>query len=185
MLVYLNGIGFLHDHVRLAAFADIALLKNFLQLKHTHFRPLSLSFDLLWPLKALPPWWSYLNDKEDVRGRVCDGEDSRSRQGRDGNMGVMWAEQSLHLIRVQIKVKILRNLREESWSNVETAACKGNGMWENMISWVIYISSVHKHRGHTWPQLVHFILKDFQYTYYRDNPAVTTWGEVSRPEPVV
>lgn len=35
---YLSGVGFLHDHVWLTAFANISLLKDFLQLKHKYSR---------------------------------------------------------------------------------------------------------------------------------------------------
>lgn len=54
--------------------------------------------------------FKYLNDQEDIGRGVCDGENSRTGQGRNGCVRCVWFEQPFHLIGVQVKVEILRDL---------------------------------------------------------------------------
>jgi len=54
----------------------------------------------------------YLNHQEDVSRRVRDGENGRTGQCGDGHVGCVGFEKSFHLIRVQVKVEILRDLLE-------------------------------------------------------------------------
>lgn len=56
------------------------------------------------------PWWPYLDNQEDVRRGVCDGEDCRASEGGDGSVGVVGTQHVLHLVRVQVEMKVLRNL---------------------------------------------------------------------------
>ena len=62
---------------------------------------------------APPTVRSYLDDQEDVCRGVCDGEDGGAGEGGDGRVGNVGPQQALHLIGVQVKVEILRDLRGE------------------------------------------------------------------------
>lgn len=52
----------------------------------------------------------YLNDQEDIGRGICNGENSRTGQGRNGYVRRVWFEQPFHLVRVQVEVEILRDL---------------------------------------------------------------------------
>lgn len=54
--------------------------------------------------------FQYLDHQEDIRRGVCDGENGRTGQGRNGCVRRVWFEQPFHLIRVQVEVEILRDL---------------------------------------------------------------------------
>lgn len=54
----------------------------------------------------------YLNDQEDIGRWVCDGENGRTGQCGYGYVRRVGFKQPFHLIRVQVKVEILRDLLE-------------------------------------------------------------------------
>lgn len=60
------------------------------------FNPTTLLTDEV--LSSGSPRWPYLDNQEDVRRGVCDGEDGRTGEGGDSNVGVMGAEHVLHLV---------------------------------------------------------------------------------------
>lgn len=68
--------------------------------------PLTLSQILLCKSGFSP----YLNDQKDIGGRVCDGENGRTGQCGNSYMRCVGFKQPFHLIRVQVKVEILRDL---------------------------------------------------------------------------
>lgn len=57
-------------------------------------------------------FFQYLNDQEDISGRVCDGENCRTGKCGNGCVRCVGFKQPFHLIRVQVEVEILRDLLE-------------------------------------------------------------------------